>query len=259
MNPSAVRMIRRHFVLLAGLAAIHASATTPARSQERTSGSSPTPAPVSDWDFSVRPYLFLSGVSGSIAADPLTFPINSSFGDVVDHLQIGAFLAFTAEKGKWGTYTDFQYIRLLGEGTTDREFATLTLENLFFEADVTLRPTAAPSLRFLGGARIYSIDQTLSLQNGTRYEANTTVVDPILGALGKWELGRWGFEMRGDIGGFGISSEFTYQLLMLFHPHLSDTITMPIGYRVLGYQIKADDVEMSTRMGGLVLGLDVVW
>jgi hypothetical protein len=125
------------------------------------------------------------------------------------------------------------------------------------EADVTLRPGQAPTLKFLAGGRVYSIVQTLSIGGEPLPNATTTVIDPIIGAKGEWTLGdRWDFEMRGDIGGFGLSSEFTYQLFASARWDISHTLSLPFGYRILGYQIKTGDVWMDTRMGGLVLGLE---
>lgn len=208
------------------------------------------------WRFSLRPYMFLSGLSGSVTADPVTIPINSGFNDLLKNLQIGGFLAFTAEKDRWGIYSDFQYISLLGKGSSSLD-AELELDNLIFETDVTYRPASAPTLQFLAGVRIYSIDQRLTIKDQPLQTANTTVVDPILGAHGEWQLGRnWDFELRGDVGGFGISSESTYQVLALFHWKIKPSFSIPFGYRVLGYQIKTGGVRMNTRMSGLVLGLD---
>ena len=209
-----------------------------------------------EWEFAIRPYFFLSGVSGSVTADPVTLPINSRFSDLLDNVRVGAFLAFTAEKGRWGFHTDFEYIRLVGEGTSSLD-AALELENLIGEADVTLRPSRESTLKFLAGVRVYWVQQTLSVRGESLPEVDTTVLDPVLGAHGSWALGRtWGFEMRGDIGGFGVGSEFTYQLLTLFRWEISRALSLPFGYRVLGYQIRDENVWMNTRMGGLLLGVD---
>ena len=122
---------------------------------------------------------------------------------------------------------------------------------------MTFRPSRASTLKFLAGLRVYWVQETLRIEGEPLPEVNTTVIDPILGALGSWELSdRWDFQMRGDIGGFGISSEFTYQLLTLFRWGISDTVSLPFGYRILGYQIQDGNVWMNTRMGGLVVGLD---
>ena len=252
----AWRLVLLSILLLTGLFAADPAfpqAAAAKTSQEEIFPETETP---SQWDFSLRPYLFLSGLAGSVTAGPVTLPINSGFGDLVDHLRIGGFLAFTAEKEKWGFYADFQYISLVGK-STGRIDAALELENLIAEADVSFRPGNTPTLKFMAGVRLYTVEQTLSFREEELPQVGTTVIDPILGAHGVWELNdRWDFELRGDIGGFGVSSEFTYQLLALFHWDISNSINVPFGYRILSYQIQTGDIWMDTRMSGLVLGLD---
>ena len=208
------------------------------------------------WQMTLRPYLFLSGLSGSVTSGSLTFPINSSFGELIDNLRPSFFVAYTAERGAWGVYADAQYISLLGQAT-HAPGTSLELKNVIVEADLTYRPSLAPSLHFFAGLRMYTVDQTLNIASQPKVEANTTVVDPIIGATGAWALTPgWAFEMRGDIGGYGAGSEFTHQLMGLLTWRMNDTFRLPFGYRVLGYQIQTGDVMMNTQMGGVVVGLD---
>lgn len=215
-------------------------------------------APSSGFVTHIRPYFWLSGVSGSVTSAPLTFPINSSFGDLLDNVKIGAFAAVTVEKARWGMYGDFQYISLVGGGTGPSG-ATLELQNVIGEVDGFLRiPAGSGSLKFVLGVRVYSVDETLTPNSQPPVKSNTTVADPILGAVGEWSIGkRWNFEMRGDLGGFGIGSEFTNQLSVVFQWQINDRLRLPFGYRVLGYQINDGGVVMDTRMTGLVVGLDI--
>jgi len=46
-------------------------------------------------------------------------------------------------------------------------------------------------------------------------------------------------------------------MMALFHWDISESLAIPFGYRVLGYQIKQDDVLMDMRMAGMILGLDI--
>src|SRR5262245_52454146 len=130
-----------------------------------------------DWVTHIRPYFWLSGVSGSVTSAPLTFPINSSFGDLLDNVQIGAFAAVTVEKGRWGAYGDFQYISLQGEAT-GASGATLELKNVIGEVDATLKfPAGSGSLRFIAGLRVYSVDETLTPTSQPPIKSKTTVTD----------------------------------------------------------------------------------
>jgi hypothetical protein len=216
-----------------------------------------TPTAVPGWSTTLRPYLFLAGVSGSITAGPSTIPINSSFGELLDNLQPSFFTAVAFEKGMWGVYADFQYISLEGEGT-GMLGTTVGLKNIIGEADFTLRPSRGSTLRLLAGLRGYQVDQRVTLGDTLVIRGETFVLDPIIGAMGTWDLGdRWQFEMRGDIGGFGISSEFTSQLSIVAMYDVSGTISIPFGYRIINYRIKDEDIWMDTSMGGLVVGVDI--
>ena len=209
-----------------------------------------------DWQYSLRPYFYLSGLSGSISVESVTFPINSSFSTLLDNVKIGGFVSITAEKGQWGVNADFQYINLYGE-STEFQGTSLDLKNIIGELDLIFRPEMAPTLRFLAGLRAYSVSQNILLAGRTIPEAKTTVLDPVLGAFGAWTLNEnWNFELKGDFGGFGISSERTYQLMGAFRFELGENTSVPFGYRVLGYQIKSDSVRMNIQMAGTFLGLD---
>lgn len=236
-------------LLLAPLAHAQDSATA------HTDSVAPTAVP--GWTVTLRPYLFLAGLSGSLTAGPTTIPINSSFGELVDNLQPSFFTSVALEKGSWGMYADFQYISLEGEGT-GMLGTTVGLKNIIGEADATFRPARGSTLRLLAGARGYQVDQSVVINSNPPIHGETFVVDPIIGAMGTWELGKdWQFEMRGDIGGFGVSSEFTSQLSIGAMYDLSETVSIPFGYRILNYRIKDDKVWLDTSMGGLVLGVDI--
>lgn len=243
-------------IMLAGWMAAPSMAEEPAIGEGTEVGPAVDEIPA-EWIFSLRPYFFLSGLTGLVTVSPVTIPLNSSFSDLLNHVKLGGFLNFTAEKGQWGTSGDFQYINLYGTGSGAVDVA-LDLKNVIGEVDVFYRPVRSPSLRFLAGVRIYSLTQTFTLERLDIPSVSATMVDPVIGAYGAWELSdRWDFELRGDIGGFGVSSEFTYQVMGLFHWDISNTLAIPFGYRVLGYNIMQGDVQMDTRMSGMMLGLDI--
>jgi hypothetical protein len=247
---------RAHF-LPALLLAFALLAPSQAQAQD-TAAPSPAAAPgATSWKVALRPYFYLAGISGAVTAGGNTTPINSTFGDILDNVKLSLFTAVTAEKGRWGVYGDFQYIDLDATGNGPVA-TTVGLRNIIGEVDATLRPHAAGGLRALLGVRAYEVDQTVTVGANPPIKASTLVVDPIIGALGEWTLGeRWEFELRGDIGGFGASSEFTSQMSIVTLYHLSKTVSIPLGYRTLGYRIKKEKVQMDTEMGGLVIGADI--
>lgn len=241
---------------LVAVSLLFAAGAFPALAQEAATPLEENSTIEDEWKFSLRPYFYLSGLSGSITVGPLTFPVNSSFSTILDNVKFGGFISLTAEKGQWGLNADFQYINLYGE-STGLENTALDLKNVIGEIDVIFRPEMAPTLRFLLGLRAYSVSQNFMLAGVPLPEAKTTVYDPVIGAYGSWALhNRWDFELKGDIGGFGVSSEATYQMMGAFRYGLGENTSIPFGYRILGYQIKQGEVRMNTRMSGAFLGFD---
>ena len=114
-------------------------------------------------------------------------------------------------------------------------------------------------MNFIGGVRYTDIDQDFELLSGGEGNANTTVIDPVLGAQGRWSLNeRWRFNLRGDIGGFGVGSEFTYQGLLNFGYRFGPAWGLTFGYRLLGYEIDDDD-DIDLLMQGALVGFGYSW
>jgi len=209
------------------------------------------------WKVAIRPYFFLAGVSGSVTSGSNTIPINSTFGDILDNVKLSLFTSIALEKGRWGVYGDFQYIDLNAEGS-GAVGGTVGLRNIIGEIDGTYRPRRTEGLRLVAGVRGYQVDQTVTIGANPPVKAKTLVIDPIIGAVGVWRLGdQWQFRLRGDIGGFGVSSEFTSQLSLVVLYDISKVVSIPLGYRTLNYRIKTDGIHMDTGMGGLVVGVDI--
>ena len=67
------------------------------------------------------------------------------------------------------------------------------------------------------------------------------------------------FNLRGDIGGFGISSEFTWNVITIFGYNISQKTTMWAGYRFLGVDYEEGEGpslnKFDVTMSGPLLGL----
>ena len=242
----------RCFVALVLLIAFVAAPQGRALAQAPAGGAESDPT-ASGWTFHLSPYVFLAGVSGSLTLANTTFPINASLSEIVDNLRIGGFIAFEGNNGRWGFHTDLELISLVGNGSgqTGVEYQ---LDTVILQADATFYPHE--TLSFLAGLRAFDLDQKLTFPTQPAEEASTTVVDPVFGAVGLWDLSEhWRFAMRGDVGGFGVSSEFTFQLSMFFGWRFSQNWSLDFGYRVLGYKINVDDVQTSVRLSGLLAGV----
>jgi opacity protein-like surface antigen len=91
------------------------------------------------------------------------------------------------------------------------------------------------------GARYNDIDADLRVDVTTLLGTNrrsasgsASWVDPIVGLLGHFPLApRWSVDLKADIGGFGVGSEFTWQVMGGVRWQLNDAWDLTAAYRYL--------------------------
>jgi len=211
------------------------------------------------WDFRGVLYLWAVGVSGVATAGGTSSQINAKFSDILGNLDFAAMFNLQGQKGQWGFVADVPYADLGGEapappgvGNTD-----VSLTMALVEADATFSPKDVPSRQFVGGVRLLDVYQKIGFPLLPSVRADAILIDPVVGAQGTWQLGKdWWFRVRGDIGGFSVSSEFTYQMYGGFRWNFAGDFGLDLAYRIIGYKIDQSDVEMELTLQGVVLGLD---
>jgi hypothetical protein len=100
-------------------AALLAAALTLATQGARAEPPSPDPEP---WRFSIAPYAWALGVTGSVSVRNQTIDTNASTIDLIQKSDsLGALMTyFEADKGRMGFYTDFVFAQLgFGAGQTN--------------------------------------------------------------------------------------------------------------------------------------------
>jgi hypothetical protein len=99
-----------------------------------------------------------------------------------------------------------------------------------------------PWLEFGAGARINSINSGLNINvtgpGGSTVNQNSSMTqtwaDPIIITRLKGAINnKWLLQLRADIGGFGIGSQFTYQLQPDIYFRASRLLELGLGYRIL--------------------------
>jgi len=218
------------------------------------------------WTFAVAPYLWMAGMEGSIAqfgVQPVE--VDASFGDILENFDIGAMAVAEAHNGQFGVAMDFQYVKLSAEADTPRGLAaesiavesqTLTAllagEYRVFESD-------GASIDLMAGGRLWSVETDIDPQGGLLgdqfFSDGDTWVDPIVGARGRADISEnfyltgWGM-----IGGFGVSSDFTWDVMGALGYEVTDKISVVGGYRAMGVDYSDGDFVFDVVQHGPVLG-----
>lgn len=194
----------------------------------------------SPWRFNAAIYLWATSIKGDVAARGTTASVDVPFSELFGDLT-GCFMGrFGARKGKWGILVDIFWASLEDSSTgpiggTIKTEIDLFIGELTGSYEVVERGDAEKGLFTLdgyAGARVYSVDTeiTTTLVNP---ESSDTWVDPIVGFEARFRTHKWLFDLRADIGGFGISSELCWSVMVGVGYQCSKLITLAAGYKWL--------------------------
>lgn len=119
-------------------------------------------------------------------------------------------------------------------------------------------------LDVLAGGRLWQISAELKFTPGVLpdvvVDATERWIDPIIGARTIADIGkRWRVHGHGDIGGFGIRSDLTWQLLGSIGYEIATGTVLRFGYRHLDVDFENDEngFIFDTGTGGWVLGVTI--
>jgi len=255
----ALRRLRSSIVALLALAGPAAAADLPA----------PEPVEIpteSGWSFAFSPYVWGAGLNGDIAQFGLPeVEVDLSFVDILNHFDFGFMGVGEARNGRLGFVSDLMYLKLsagsgVDAGPIDADI-DLSVETFTFlgAAEYRLIDEEGGSIDALAGARVWwvstDIDFSGAVIDATGSDSDTWV-DPIIGLKGRlnfspdFYLTSWAM-----IGGFGVSSDFTWDVMGGLGYDASDSISLVAGYRGLGVDYENDGFVFDVVMHGPILGV----
>jgi len=255
----------------------------PARSQEEPTAP-PAPEPTPEWQFIFAPYIWASGVEGSVEAHGYSSDVDVSFSDILNDLKIGALGALEARRGKLSLTSNVVYLKLSTDGSHPAgpglgAFPPGSL-NVQVDSQTVIAEGRAAwevlSLPLFGkgderrialdlgpGFRYWWLDvgTDLKLKPGiplgpfkASADENTNWVDFVGGARIRAQLSEnIALVASGDYGGFGIgsSSHRTWSALGLLSYRLGEHWDLAAGWRTLAI----DRGPANLRLQGPLLGV----
>lgn len=198
-----------------------------------------------DWEHTVFIYGMGAAIDGEAQIGSLKVPVDVSISELFDALEFGAMGAYRADNGTWSFTVDATVMRLGGTSKTERGLVKgdLDVDQTTLMGTVGWRWTehleALFSLTYFDLSNDLAVRVTNPITGVvTRAEASkgASWVDPLVGLQYNVPIGdAWRFNLRGDIGGFGVGSDQSYHLLANFRWQANDTIGVVFGYRVIGF------------------------
>ena len=217
------------------------------------------------WDHSILLYLMGPSIEGEVGVGPITGDVDLDPSDVLENLEFGAMVGYRAQKERWSVLVDLIYMDLAQGGMGDRGLATAEVGfdqlTLGFSGGYAI----GRGTDVLFGVRWFDVSGDIRLEspiNSQRADFGDDWLDPLVGLRWEAPLGeRWRFVGLGDVGGFGVGSDFTWQVSLSFHARISKSISALLGYRHLDIDRESgsgpDRFLMKVSESGPAVGLKI--
>jgi len=219
----------------------------------------------SGWEFAVTPYLWAAGMKMNIdTPQGEDIKVDESFTDILPDLKFAFMGAFEVKHGRFVSVQDIIFISL-GESAdghigpvpldADVDEKLLATTHLFGYRVVDNGPMFVD---LFAGGRITTIKVDLDLSGPLQTfhrSSSKTQFGPVIGSRFRAPLGgKWGAAIYGDIGGFGVGADLSWELLGTIQYDLSDRWSLAAGWRHFYAKQTKDDFDVHLKMDGPILG-----
>lgn len=230
-----------------------------------TTASSPG-GTTSGWEVSLTPYLWMSGMKLDVETPQgESIEVDDSFLDILGDLK---FTFMGAMELKHGRFVSVQDVILLSMGSSaDGHIGPIPIEaevdeRLFSTTHLVGYRVVDEGPMFVdlfAGARFTSIkvevDLDLPLQTVER-DSKKSQIGPVIASRVRFPLNdRWGVAVYGDLGGFGIGADLSWQLLGTIQYEISDRWRLAAGWRHFNARQDKNDFDIEISLDGPILGV----
>ena len=232
------------------LAALAAALTTLVAPQAAAQSSS------NEWQFAIAPYLWAAGMDGTMTIGEFEQDFDVPFSTIIDNLDFALMGHFDMRNDRWVLASDLIFVDV--ENSEDVTDGTVTagMDMTLFE--VTGGYRISPAVALLAGARWVDMGASLRFAGeivDENADASKSWVDPLVGIHVFAPLSdRWWIGLRGDVGGFGVGSELTWQAYADIGYRVSHVVSILAGYHALDIDYEKSDSRQPIAVDLLVSG-----
>lgn len=191
------------------------------------------------WHYLTEIYLMFPNMKGETTVANLPpVEVDADAGDILGQLELGAMLYGEATNDNWAISSDILYMKLGQEVTAGTVVTGGDITMKQFAWELAGLKHIKPWLEVGLGGRLVSLYTGLDLEtinNPQSGSATKTWFDPIIIVRSNNVIhNKWLMQLRGDVGGFGIGSDFTWQVQANVGYRFSKLFQATVGYRYIG-------------------------
>jgi hypothetical protein len=200
------------------------------------------------WHVTFTPYFWATGLYGDVTVHGADAHLDASFVDLLDNTDtlVGLQGHLEVSRGRFGVYGDFFYVRTTVEdaGVTDLDVTTrmwfIEFGAQYRVLDTTADRVPGLTLDAYAGGRYTYLELDLDTPGQPSLNQQVDWIDPLVGLrLGVHFSQHVFLLISGDVGGFGVGSDFAWSLTGL-----------------LGYRWQGAGVEWAVLAGYRALSED---
>ena len=203
----------------------------------------PVQSGAQEWTFEFEPYVLASSIDGSASVGRATgVDVDVDMSDILETLEMAFMGHFEAHHSNgWGVALDYGFMDLSADisgprgGVVDAQVR----QGVFEAVLVRQGNTRKGQLEYLAGVRWWDNDidadvDLAVLPGSPAADIEEDWVDLVLGI--RWSNpvnDNWTFNLRGDIGGFGVESDFTSAVSAGFKYKMTESIDLDLQYKAI--------------------------
>ena len=220
------------------------------------------------WSITLSPYIWFSGLGGEVTGPHGGESFSADFGDIFGTMKLSFMGLAEARRGKFSLLTDIMYLNLQqgvpvpGLGAYSGGRARTQSVEVSAIGLYTVTEGSTGRVELGGGIRGWWFDTELKLDPGAlpgkTQNASTAWVDPVIAARGVLRLNdRLSLTAYGDVGGFGVGSEFTWQTFATLDYKVAENATVSAGFRYIHIDYQKGRNDISLDMAGPIIGASI--
>jgi hypothetical protein len=210
-------------------------------------------------------YFMAAGLDGKATVDGVDANVDVDFADILDHLDFGAMAVYRAESKSSMWTLDAIYMGLGAEKDDGPLSTKVGFDELVVEAAGGWRVT--PQTDVFAGLRYWSLEADVDIDGGgpgIDADGSQHWIDPLIGARHTFQISEpWSVTLRGDVGGFGVGSDFSWQAVARVSWEFSESAWLTLGYRVVDVDYRdgsgSDEFRYDVTTSGFLLGVIFGW